>query len=123
MTGDIVLIPFAPDMEDAVLDGILLEDGRRVFKDWTSRRKVYGRSGDLFHLRHHTYEIVEVFKATLAEVAEHHEREGFRSKEAFIARWRELHPRRGYDPEERVWVHVFRPNENVIIELSGDLNP
>jgi len=114
--GDIVVIPFSPEMEEAAINGIEMEDGRKVYKRWTSRRKVYGKPGDFFPLRGHTFEITRIFRAPLHEVAENYELEGFRSKDEFIEFWNLTHPGKGYDPDQEVWVHEFELNTNVIIE-------
>jgi len=114
--GNIVVIPFSPEMEEAVINGVETEDGRRVYKKWTSRTKPYGKPGDYFPLRGHTFEIVNIFRAPLYEVAENYEKEGFRSKEEFIEFWNKTHPKKRYDPDQKVWVHEFELNTRVIIE-------
>ena len=99
-------IPFLPRFHDAIADGT---------KTWTSRRKPYGKAGQLLvafadsasdrlYLR-----LVRVFKMPLQEVAiNHYKEEGCASPWSFIALWDEIHPRVGFRPDELVWVHEFR---------------
>ena len=94
-----VSIPFREDMTRAVLDG---------FKFCTSRTKCYGNPGDTFVLEGRTFLIKYVMHATLEYVANNlYGREGTASPEAFVALWNEIHPRRGFDPSQKVWVHFF----------------
>jgi hypothetical protein len=92
MVGNIVDMKFASDMED-------LET--------------------FFLVRFHTFEVVDIFKAKLSEVATNYENEGLRSKDEFVARWNQLYPNKPYDLEEKVWVHEFKLNSNVIIDIMS----
>ena len=117
--GRFVEMKFAPDMADAIINGIETEDGRTVYKCWTARTKPCGRPGDFFTVRHQAYQITRIFRARLGEVADNYEKEGFRSKEEFIERWEQLHPEEGYDPTMTVWVHEFVPEPKMIVEFFG----
>ena len=119
MFGRFVEMKFAPDMADAVINGIETEDGYRIYKVWSVRTKPCGRPGDFFTVRRQAYQITRIFREKLGEAAECYELQGFRSKEEFIARWNKLHPRKKYDPEETVWVHEFVPEPKMIVEFFG----
>lgn len=87
-------------------------------KTWTSRNKRYGHPGDYFYLRGTKYYLIDVVKLPLGLVAEHFEEEGFESKKEFIDFWVQIHPRRKFNGDEEVFVHIFhrrrevRKNEN-----------
>lgn len=99
-------IPFASRFWTLILEGR---------KTWTSRTKRYGEPGDLLRAFPHTEKQVmlrldKVFRAQLRTVAADHygePQEGCASEQDFIALWVELHPRRGWNPGQWVWVHVF----------------
>jgi len=60
----------------------------------TSRNKRYGNVGLAF-VRDHFY----------------HE-EGCDSEDEFIAIWNEIHPRKKFDDEHKVWLHLFKEIED-----------
>ncbi|MDH7514201.1 MAG: hypothetical protein QHH14_14755 [Clostridiales bacterium] len=116
MMTNFIDMPFAPDMAEAIVYGVEMLDGRKVFKRWTARYKPKGRPGDIFDVLHHCFKIVRVFRARLSEVADNYELEGFRSREEFVERWKKIHPKRGFRPDDIVWVHEFEPEYNARIE-------
>lgn len=109
-------MPFADDMAEAIVNGVEMPDGRRVFKRWTARYKPKGRAGDIFDVRFQCYRITRVFRMKLGEVADHYELEGFKSKQEFIERWKRIHPEKGFNPEDFVWVHEFEIEPHARIE-------
>ena len=76
-------------------------------KTCTSRRKRYkGSAFDAFGLQ---FVIVSVELLPLSIVAEHlWAKEGCDSPEDFRAVWVKLHPRKGWQPDQEVFVHHFR---------------
>lgn len=94
-----VKIPFMDEFKDVLLDGT---------KTWTSRTRRYGKAGDTFRAFGHEFEIVKVEKRVLWDVANHFKEEGCKSAEHFKDVWRKLHRRKGWTPEKRVYVHIFR---------------
>ena len=99
-----VFIPFHEDMAFQILAGR---------KTCTSRNKRYGNPGDTFNVRDETEETVceltEVKKEKLQTVAyEYYRAEGFNSVEGFVDKWNEIHPRKGYQPLQEVWLHIFK---------------
>jgi len=109
-----VKIPFKKWFDDVLLDGS---------KTWTSRTKKYGESNDTFEVFGQEFILEKVFKMNLGEVASYHyKEEGCRSREQFIKIWRKIHPRKGFDPTQEVWVHQFRKNET-LTEEEGAFKP
>ena len=52
--------------------------------------------------------IVNVFRMHLRDIAAaHFSMEGCASPDEFKIIWRRLHPRKGFDPDQLVWVHEF----------------
>ncbi len=95
-----VKIPFQEEFRDRMLDGK---------KTCTSRTKRYGEVGDTFEAFGAELRIAITHKHPLYNVADIlYEQEGFDTPEEFKACWIKLHPRRGFDPEQKVWVHFFR---------------
>lgn len=77
-------------------------------KTWTSRTKWYGKVGDTFDIFGHTFEVVNRFKMPLSIVALHWKEEGCKDSTDFWEVWKQIHPRKGFVPDQRVFVHVFR---------------
>ena len=95
-----VEIPFRPHFRDAMIAGR---------KTVTSRNKKYGNPGDEFEAFGYVFVIERHERTSLRTVAEHYyEAEGFVGSMSFRAEWRSIHPLKGYDPDQRVWVHWFR---------------
>lgn len=81
---------------------------RQGKKKATSRRRRYGHPGDYFYVEGRKYRLVRVERVRLEEVAEkYYEIEGAESPEEFRKIWVGIHPRAGWRPEQKVWLHVF----------------
>lgn len=93
-----ITIPFRPQFREVMLSGQ---------KILTARTKRFGAAGDRFQVFGATFEVVTVSQECLQDVSEHWLEEGCTSRENFISIWLSLHPRKGYDPEELVWLHRF----------------
>ena len=94
-----IQIPFQEQFKDAMLTGT---------KTKTSRTKKYGTIGDKFKAFGAEFIIVNQEEEKLQYVADHYYKdEGFERPEQFINIWVELHPRKGWDPNQKVWVHEF----------------
>jgi hypothetical protein len=98
-----VQIPFKSEFKKRMLSG---------HKTVTSRTRKYGEVGDTFQAFGATFRITLVFQYKLDCVAYLlcHE-EGFDSPDEFIACWATIHPGRGYQPSQTVWVHRFKKEE------------
>ena len=94
------LLPFTDRMEEAVRSGS---------KRATSRTKRYGAVGDkLVTPKGSILELIEVGKVRLDVVRDHYWRdEGCASPQDFEQVWTAIHPRKGFDPEQEVWLHRF----------------
>lgn len=107
MGGDarvkIIAIPFQNDMATLIIQGR---------KTATTRNKRYGIEGDCFLVASDkkavTCRLLAVRHLILEQVAfQWWREEGFHSVEGFINKWEELHPRKGYIWNQKVWVHQF----------------
>lgn len=81
-------------------------------KTATSRTRKYGEVGDFFKIFGATFTITKVYRYRLDCVAYllcH--QEGTEDPEDFKKGWATIHPRRGYVPEQEVWVHEFKKVE------------
>lgn len=97
---EIDYFPFSPEFKKVMLKGI---------KTKTSRTKKYGFAGDTFIAFDRQFTLVDVKKEKLKHIAENYfKEEGFESPEGFIEKWKQLHPKKGWDPEQLVFVHDFR---------------
>lgn len=75
----------------------------------TSRNTKYGSSGDTFIVDGVEYELINVWRLELEEVATRfHIEEGMASKEEFIEVWKSIYPLSGWTPKKMVWIHFFR---------------
>lgn len=101
--GDRILIkyfPFGADFKDAMLNGI---------KTMTSRNKKYGGKGDTFEIFGETFTLLEVFQQSLESIKNNnYKEEGFEKPKEFEDIWVKLHPRKGWIPEQMVYVHRFQ---------------
>lgn len=94
-----IQIPFRPHFKDAIIAG------RKIA---TSRTKTYGKPGDEFEAFGYVFVIERQERISLGVVAHrHYEAEGFDSPEGFKNEWISIHPGRGYEPEQKVWMHWF----------------
>lgn len=100
-------IPFLPEFEGPMLLGK---------KTMTCRTKRYGYPGDWFEAFGRTFILTRVSKLLL-ETVEHHyyPNEGFDTRRAFIAAWRKLHPRKGFNPEQTIFAHEFRSQRDLAV--------
>jgi hypothetical protein len=98
-----VKIPFLSMFKEPMISGV---------KTWTSRTRAFGNPGDTFKAFGRTFVIKKVSKKTLREVAEHFREEGLSSKEELEAVWREIHPIKGFNPSQVVFVHQFNIMED-----------
>lgn len=95
-----VEIPFRPIFKTVMLTDI---------KTMTCRPRVMGRVDDRFRAFGAEFELTHVLRTTLLFVASDAWRqEGVESPAAFQVIWEDIHPRRGFDPEQVVYAHIFR---------------
>jgi hypothetical protein len=80
-------------------------EGRKV---WTSRTSQYGHPGDRFKVFNTWFVIEDVVLMKLGDVVKHWKEEGVESEDEFVRVWKEIHPMRGFDNEQVVFVHKFR---------------
>lgn len=98
-----VKIPFKEQFRQAMLSGR---------KTMTSRTKRYGEVEDTFDAFGATFQITDVMRCSLMLVAnEYYLDEGCDSSEDFVKIWEKIHPRRGFDPNQGVYVHTFEKME------------
>ncbi len=108
-----ILVPMCDEMAMAILEGVLDPlTGDRTFKNWTTRSKKLGEIGDTFTIAKgpltKRLKIIDFKRMRLEEVALHgYRHEGCASPEDFIRVYSELHPKKGWTPDEKKWVHVF----------------
>lgn len=94
-------LPFRDDMAEAIRAGR---------KKATTRTKKYGSVGDVLDTKAGPVRLTRVIGLQLREVARHfYLEEGFASSADFRVAWAEIHPRAGFRPEERVYLHIFEP--------------
>jgi hypothetical protein len=92
-------LPFQPRWREAMLSG------RKVC---TSRSRRFGRPGDTFQAFGTGFELRAIERLPLLHVKDHlYLQEGCESPDEFQRAWNELHPRRGFVPEQPVYVHWF----------------
>ena len=95
-----VKIPFKKEFRE------VMTNGRKVV---TSRTKQMGKYGDTFEAFGKTFVILAVTKKSLGMVATlYWYEEGCDSKQEFIDVWKKIHPRKGYVPEQIVYLHRFK---------------
>ena len=100
-----VAIPFLAIFKEPMLAGT---------KTCTARTRKHGTPGDKFEAWGQTFELREVIVVFLATVRDQfYKFEGFTSPTDFVATWRKLHPIRGFDPEQAVYLHSFRKLKGV----------
>lgn len=95
-----LVIPFMPEFKDRMLAGQ---------KTATTRNKRYGHGGDLFSAFGHTFRLTKVDKVYLQDVAStFYKQEGFETQQEFVDVWVKLHPRKGWQFDQEVWLHQFK---------------
>ena len=78
-------------------------------KSATSRTKIYGKIGDTFEVDGKIYELTDIQAQKLYIVANvYFNREGCNSPEEFIDVWNDIHPKKKYNSEAVVYLHLFR---------------
>ena len=81
---------------------------RNNTKTATSRNKRYGIVGDTFVVDGVTYKLTSIARLRLGYIAEQkYAQEGAKSPEEFINVWNEIHPRKKYNPVQKVYYHEF----------------
>ena len=80
--------------------------GRKIC---TTRTKRYGRVGDIFKAFREKFEIINVDKYFLGQATFLFSyKDGFESPDEMKEFWKKLHSRKGFDPQQKVFVHWFR---------------
>jgi hypothetical protein len=93
-------LPFKKQFKELMITGS---------KTMTSRNKQYGNPEDTFIAFDTIFTIVKVSRELLDIVANsYYKQEGFESPEEFKEIWAKIHPIKGWDPEQIVWVHEFK---------------
>lgn len=91
--------PFDPRFKEGLLSGS---------KTLTSRTKKLGNKGDTFRAFGGYFLLELVWREKLRRVRDlYYEEEGCSSPEEFEEVWKSLHPRKGFDPDLKIWVHKF----------------
>ena len=94
-----VRIPFLPRFRLPMLNGI---------KTCTARPYKMGNRGDFISLFGAIFDIITVEKLTLLDVRDNYwKEEGLSSPREFEEVWNELHPYKGFVPDQEVFVHWF----------------
>ena len=95
-----IIIPFLPEFESRMLSGE---------KTATTRTKKYGDGGDLFPAFGNSFQLTKVDKVYLQDVAStFYIQEGFKTQQEFCDCWIRLHPRKGYQFDQEVYLHQFK---------------
>lgn len=91
-------------------------------KNVTSRNKRYGNVGDYFtvviqvnneNVKVLQYELTHVERVTLGFVRDHfYWQEGCQVEDMFVDVWNEIHPRKKFDDDHKVWLHYFREKKH-----------
>jgi len=77
-------------------------------KTCTARTKRYGKPGDTFEVDGQKFKLVRVERIELQKVARYYFAvEGCISCGHFVEIWCELHPKKKYQPHQRVYLHIF----------------
>jgi hypothetical protein len=75
----------------------------------TTRTRKHGNPGDLFPVFGHSFQLTKVDKVYLQDVAStFYRQEGFNSQQEFCLVWKRLHTRKGYQLDQKVWLHQFK---------------
>jgi len=94
-------IPFQDRFREPMLNGI---------KIMTSRTKKYGHKGDFFRIFGAPFLLTEEpHLEQLGFIAKHFwQKEGVESEADFVLLWGQIHPYRGFDSKQLVYLHEFR---------------
>lgn len=103
-----ITLPFRLSFATALFNGT---------KTATSRTKRYGIPGDTFIVSGRKFVLTSVRLKKLRQVAhELWEEEGCKSESDFVEIWKGIHPRKGWTPEQLVFVHEFE-----LVKTAKDL--
>ena len=95
-----IRLPFKPYFKKPLLDGQ---------KTCTARTIIKGGPGDTFSAFGAQFEIVAVSTWKLGYVAKKlWQNEGCTSREHFIQVWEDIHPKKGFIPDQIVILHTFK---------------
>lgn len=92
-------IPFLERFREPLLNGT---------KTLTTRRKRYGKRGELFEAFGVLFVLTNVERRSLAFAIENWKREGCKSQADFLAVWKQIHPKKPLNKRELFWVHSFK---------------
>ena len=96
----LIQIPFREQFYKQILSGE---------KTATTRTKKFGEIEDYFLIAGHRFDLKFVSHVPLKYVAAiMYKEEGFKAPEDFMAIWKEIHPRKGFVPDQKVWLHIFK---------------
>lgn len=94
-----IAIPFLLRFETPMLEGS---------KTCTTRYKRLGMPGDYFAAFGRTFVLDKVEPCYLFQVAnKRYREEGFDTRAEFVCFWKAVYPRKGFQPNARVWLHRF----------------
>jgi len=86
---------------------------KKGVKSATSRNKKYGDVGDRFIVDDVTYELTNIVKASLSSIRDvAYDVEGCKNPDEFVQIWCDIHPRKGWDDDQKVWFHRFKRIES-----------
>ena len=78
-------------------------------KTMTSRTRRYGNVGDTFEVFGATFHLTKIGRMTLKLIAsKYYSEEGCQLPAEFIHIWKQIHPRKGFVPNQVVYTHVFK---------------
>lgn len=101
-----IQIPFQERWAESMLTG---------YKRCTSRTKRYGEIGDIFEAFGARFQLTTIEQRLLEDVSMNlFRKEGCEMPAEFIDVWKGLHPRKGWNGGQKVWVHHFKKIEEVI---------
>ncbi len=76
-------------------------------KTMTSRTKIYGAKGDFFEAFGSGFRLDSVDAQPFKVISAQWKAEGCSSLDDFLGVWREIHPRKMFEPDELLFVHRF----------------
>lgn len=76
-------------------------------KTITSRTKIYGGKGDWFDAFDATFRLDSVYAQPFKIIRLQWKAEGCKSEEDFMSVWKQIHPRKEFQPNELLFVHRF----------------
>ena len=95
-----VKIPFLPEFEYRMINKL---------KTATTRTKSMGDPRDYFVAFGKEFQIHGIINMDLFSVAkDYYKQEGFEKPGEFVQKWNKIHPRKRFNPDQRVYVHLFK---------------